>query len=140
MFKVNLTPETDKPMYTQGQPIPINYRFEVLLEMASLQYWGVITTLTYQKNSIPSFAVPTPIGKLRILVDLRRINHLMRNDYDNHTFPLATMAYVNTHITGKKYLAKLHCTQAYHVRQMTGPLSMQLLGFNFVSTTSHIYA
>ena len=52
-FKVKLTPENDKPMYTQGPPTPIHYRDEVLEELALLQYWGVITTLTYSKYSSP---------------------------------------------------------------------------------------
>ena len=46
-FKVKLTPENNDPMYTQGPPTPIHLRDEVLVELALLQYWGVITTLTY---------------------------------------------------------------------------------------------
>ena len=134
-FKVKLTPENDKPMYTQGPPTPIHYRVEVLVELALLQYWGVITTLTYSKYSSPIFAVRKPSGKLRILVDLRRINHLIRHDYDNHNFPIATLADVNSHLAGKKYFAKLDCSQAYHVLQMADPLSVQLLAFNFLSRT-----
>ena len=134
-FKVKLTPENDKPMYTQGPPTPIHYRDEVLVELALLQYWGVITTLTYSKYSSPIFAVRKPSGKLRILVDLRRINHLIRHDYDNHNFPIATLADVNAHLAGKKYFAKLDCSQAYHVLQMADPLSVQLLAFNFLSRT-----
>ena len=134
-FKVKLTPENDKPMYTQGPPTPIHYRDEVLVELALLQYWGVITTLTYSKYSSPIFAVRKPSGKLRILVDLRRINHLIRHDYDNHNFPIATLADVSTHLAGKKYFAKLDCSQAYHVLQMADPLSVQLLAFNFLSRT-----
>ena len=44
-------------MYTQGPPTPIHYRDEVLVELALLQYWGVITTLTYSKYSSPIFVV-----------------------------------------------------------------------------------
>ena len=122
-------------MYTQGPPTPIHYRDEVLVELAFLQYWGVITTMTYSKYSSPIFAVRKPSGKLRILVDLRRINHLIRHDYDNHNFPIATLADVNAHLAGKKYFAKLDCSQAYHVLQMADPLSVQLLAFNFLSRT-----
>ena len=122
-------------MYTQGPPTPIHYRDEVLVELALLQYWGVITTLTYSKYSSPIFAVRKPSGKLRILVDLRRINHLIRHDYDNHNFPIATLADVNAHLAGKKFFAKRDCSQAYHVLQMADPLSVQLLAFNFLSRT-----
>ena len=54
VFKVKLTPEHNEPMYTQGPPTPIHYRDEVLVELALLQYWGVITTLTYSKYSSQS--------------------------------------------------------------------------------------
>ena len=134
-FKVKLTPEHDEPMYTQGPPTPIHYRDEVLVELALLQYWGVITTLKYSKYSSPIFAVRKPSGKLRLLVDLRRINHLIRHDYDNHNFPIATLADVSAHLAGKKFFAKLDCSQAYHVLQMADPLSVQLLSFNFLSRT-----
>ena len=122
-------------MYTQGPPTPIHYRDEVLVELALLQYWGVVTTLKYSKYSSPIFAVRKPSGKLRLLVDLRRINHLIRHDYDNHNFPIATLADVSAHLAGKKYFAKLDCSQAYHVLQMADPLSVQLLSFNFLSRT-----
>ena len=134
-FKVKLTPENDNPMYTQGPPTPIHYRDEILVELALLQYWGVITTLTYSKYSSPTFAVRKPLGKLRIPVGLRRINHLIRHDYDNHNFPIATLADVNSHLAGKKFFAKLDCSQAFHVLQVAYPLSVQLLAFNFLSRT-----
>ena len=120
-------------MSTQGPPTPIHYRDEVLVKLALLQYWGVITTLTYSKYSSSIFALRKHSGKLRILVDLRRINHLIRHDYDNHNFPIATLADVNSHLAGKKYFAKLDCSQACHVLQMADPLSVQLLAFNFLS-------
>ena len=100
-----------------------------------MQYWGVVTTLTYSKYSSTTFAVRKPSGKLRLLVDLRRINHLIRHDYDNHNFPIATLVDVNAHLAGKKFFAKLDCSQAYHVLQMVDPLSVQLLSFNFLLRT-----
>ena len=54
--------ETTEPMYTQGPPTPIHYRDEVLVELALLQYWGVITTLTYSKYFSLFFAVRKPSG------------------------------------------------------------------------------
>ena len=54
-FKIKLTPEHDEPMYTQGPPTPIHYRDEVLVELALLQYWGVITTLKYSQYSSPAY-------------------------------------------------------------------------------------
>ena len=97
METINLIPENDKPVYTQGPPTPFHLRDEILVELALLQYWGVITTLQYSKDSTPIFAVRKPSGKLRLLVDLRRINYLIRHDYDNHNIPIATLAEGYTH-------------------------------------------
>ena len=63
------------------------------------------------------------------------MNHLTSHDYDNHNFPIATLVDVNAHLAGKKFFAKLDCSQAYHVLQMADPLSVQLLSFNFLSKT-----
>ena len=134
-FNIKLTPGNNEPMYTQAPPTPIHYRDEVLVELALLQYWGVITTLTYSKYSSPIFAVRKPSGKLRLLVDLRRQNHLIRHDYDNHSFPIPTLADVSAILAGNKFFAKLDCSQAFHMLQMAHPLSVQLLSFNFLSRT-----
>ena len=77
-FKVKLISENSEPMYTQGPSIPIHYRDEILVELALFQYWEVKTTLTYSKYSSPIFAVREPSGKLRLLVDLRQTNYLIR--------------------------------------------------------------
>ena len=53
-FKVKLNPENSELFYTQG-PTPIHYRDEVLIEIAILQYWGVITT-----NNTKLFKIPHP--------------------------------------------------------------------------------
>ena len=68
-------------------------------------------------------------------MDVRRINHIIRHDYDNHNFTIATLVDVNAHLASKKFFAKLDCSQAYHVLQMADPLSVQLLSFNFLSKT-----
>ena len=128
-------PDHDEFMKTQGSPTPIPYRDEVLVELDLLQYWGVITTLTSSKYYSPIFAVRKPSGKLRLLVDLRRINHLIRYEYDNHNLPIASLADVSAHLAGKYFFAKLDCSRAYHVLQMADPMSVQLLSFNFLSRT-----
>ena len=91
--------------------------------------------MTYSKYSCPIFAVRKPSGILRLLVDLRRKNILIRHDYDNHNFPNATLADVSAHLAGKRFFAKLDCSQTYHVLQMADALSVQLLSFNFLLRT-----
>ena len=106
-FSVKLTPEHHDPVYTQSPPTPIHLREEILHDLAAMQYFGLITTLTYSKYSSPLFAHRKPSGKLRLLEDLRKINHLIRHDYDSNNFPITTMADAGTHLAGKSIFAKL---------------------------------
>ena len=134
-FSVKQTPEHHDPVYTQSPPTPIHLREEILHDLAVMQYFGLITTLAYSKYSSPLFAHRKPSGKLRLLVDLRKINHLIRHDYDSNNFPITTMADACTHLAGKSIFAKLDCSQAYHALKMADPLSVQMLAFNFASRT-----
>ena len=132
---MKLTPKHDDPVYAQSLPTPTNLKDDLLVELALMQEYGIITTLPYSKYSSPIFAQRKPNGKLRILVDLRRINHLLKNDYNQHNHPVTTIADAAQHMAGKKYFCKLDCSQAYHCLQMADEQSIQLLAFNFGSRT-----
>ena len=89
-FKIELTPKHDEPADAQSLPTPTNLKADLLVELALMQEYGIITTLPYSKYSSPIFAQRKPNGKLRILVDLRRIHHLLKNDYNQHNHPVTT--------------------------------------------------
>ena len=133
-LRIKLTPEHPLPVYLQGPPAPIHLRDEILVELALLQYFNNITTLSHSKYSSPIFVRRKSSGKLRILIDLRRVNHL-RHEYLNSTFPISNMTDATNHFAGKSLFCKLDCSQAYHSVQMAGDLSVQLLAFNFASRT-----
>ena len=132
-LKFKLTPEHPLPVYVQGPPAPIHLRDEILIELALLQYFNILTTLSHSKYSSPIFVHRKSSGKLRI-IDLRRVNHL-RHDYLNSNFPISNMTDAKNHFAGKSLLCKLDCSQAYHCVQMADDLSVQLLAFNFASRT-----
>ena len=134
-MKIKLTPKHSNAVYMQSPPTPIHLRDEMMVELALLQYYVNITTLTNSKYSSPIFAQRKPSGRLRILHDLRKINHLLRHEYANHNFPISNMTDAVNHFAGKKLFTKLDCSQAYHCVQMADSLSVQLLAFNFVSRT-----
>ena len=136
-LQIKLTPEHQRPLYTQGPPTPIHLRKELTVELALMHYFGLITTLSQSKYSSPLFAHRKPSGKLRMLIDLRRINHSLKNDYLNANFPISNMTDASNHFAGKKLFTKLDCSQAYHCVQMADDISVQLLAFNF---SSRIYA
>ncbi len=113
-FKEKLTPEHGKPIYALSLPTSINLKDDLTVELALMQYYGLITTLPFSKYSSPIFAQKKPNGKLRILIDLRRINHLLRHDYDRNNYPIATLTDTAAHMAGKEFLGKIDCSQAYH--------------------------
>ena len=79
-FKVKLTPNDDRPAYSQSLPTPINLKDDITVELALLHKYGIITTLPFSKYASPIFAQRKPNGRLRLLVDLRKINNLITED------------------------------------------------------------
>ena len=107
--KIKLTPEHPLPVYVQGPPAPIHLRDELLVELALLQSFDIITTLSHSKYSSPIFVHRKASGKMRLLIDLRRVNHLLRHDYVNSNFPTPNMTDATNHFAGKKLFCKLDC-------------------------------
>ena len=46
-LKIKLTPEHPLPVYVQNPPAPIHLRDEILVQLAILQYFNVMTTLSH---------------------------------------------------------------------------------------------
>ena len=83
---------------------------------------------------MPARSLPSA-SRLRLLVDLRKINNLISDDYINNNHPVSTLTDAAQHVAGKKLFCKLDCSQAYHVLQMADQKSVQLLAFNFATRT-----
>ena len=69
------------------------------------------------------------------MVDLRKINTLIADDYINNNHPVSTLTDAAQHMAGKDLFCKLDCSQAYHCLQMAEQQSIELLAFNFASRT-----
>ena len=134
-FNIKLTPKDDSPAYSQSLPTPINLKEDILVELALLHRYGIITTLPFSKYASPIFAQKKPNGKLRLLVDLRKINNLISDDYINNNHPVSTLTDAAQHMAGKRLFCKLDCSQAYHCLQMADQRSIEMLAFNFASRT-----
>ena len=87
-LKNKLTTEHPFPAYVQGPPAPIHLRDEILVELAFLQYFNIITLISHSKYSSPVFVHRKSSGKLRIFIELGRVNHLVHHDYVNSIFPI----------------------------------------------------
>ena len=73
---------------------------------------GITTTLPFSKYASPSFAQRKPNGKLSLLVDLRKINALILDDYTNNNHPVSNLSDARQQPAGKKLFRKLHFSQA----------------------------
>ena len=134
-FKVRLTPKDDKAVYSQSLPMPINLRENLNVELALRHKYGIITVLPFSKYASPIFAQRKPTGKLRLLVDLRKINTLIADDYTNNIHPVSTLSDAAQHSAGISLFCKLDCSQAYHCLQMADQRSVEMLAFDFASKT-----
>ena len=136
-FKVKLTPKDDKAVYNQSLPIPIHLKEDLNVELALMHKYGIITVLPFSKYASPIFAQRKPKGKIRRLVDLRKINSLIADDYTNNIYPVSTLSDAAQHLAGKSLFCKQDCSQAYHCLQMADQRSVEMLAFNFASRTFH---
>ena len=134
-FKVRLTPKDDKAVYSQSLPMPIHLKGDLIVELALMHDYGIITVLPFSKYASPIFAQRKPNGKLRLLVDLRKINTLIADDYTNNNHPVSTLSDASQHLAGKSLFCKLDGSQAYHCLQMADQRSVEMLAFNFASRT-----
>ena len=130
-LKIKLTPEHPLPVYVQDPPAPIHLRDEILVELALLRFFNITTTLSHSKYSNTTSVHRKSSGKLRIFIDLRRVNHLLRHEYLRSNYPFSKITDTTNHFAGKNLFRKLDCSRAYHCVQMT-------FQSNFWHLTSHL--
>ena len=115
--------------------MPIHLKEDLLVELALMHKHGIITVLLFSKHASPIFAQRKPNGKLRLLVNLRKINTLIPDDYTINNQPIGTLSDAAQHLVGKCLFCKIDCSQAYHCLQMADQRSVEMLAFNFASRT-----
>ena len=134
-FKMKLTPKDDRAVYSQSLSMPIHLKEDLDVELALVHKYGIITVLPFSKYASAIFAQRKPNGKLRLLVDLRKIISLIADDYTNNNHPVSTLSDAAQHLVGKSLFCKLDCSQAYHCLQMADQRSVDTLAFIFASRT-----
>ena len=134
-FRVKLTPKEEKVVYSQSLPMPIHLEEDLIVELALMHKYGIVTVLPFSKYASPIFAQRKPNGKIRLLVDLQKINSLIADDYTNNNHPVSTLSDAAQHRAGKSLFCKLDCSQAYHCLQMADQRSVEMLAFIFASRT-----
>ena len=106
-FKVQLTPLDNRPAYSQKLPAPINLKDDILVETDLLHKYGVITTLPFSKQASPITAQRKLNGKIRLLVDFRKINTLIEDEYIKNNHPVKILTDAAQNRAGKTCFASL---------------------------------
>ena len=133
-FKVTLTPKDDKAVYSQSLPMPTHLKEDLIVELALMHKYGIITLLPFSKYASPIFAQGKSNGKLRLFVDLRKINTLIADDYTNNNHPVSTLSHAALHLAGKSLFCELDCSQEYRSLQMADQRSHSILPADLLPT------
>ena len=80
-FMDQITPLDVRLAYNQCLPAPINLKDDILVELALLQKYRIITTLSISIYASPILAQRKLNGKLRLLIDLGQISTLIAANY-----------------------------------------------------------
>ena len=106
-FKVKPTPKDDKAVHSQSLPMPIHLKGDLIVELALIHKFGIITVLPFYKYTSPIIAQRKPNGKLRLPVDLRKINSLIADDYTKNNNPVSILSDAAQHLAMKTLFCKL---------------------------------
>ena len=71
-FMVKPTTKDNKAVYSQSLPRPIYLKEDLVVELALMHKYGIITELPFSKYTSPIFAQRKPNGNLRLLMHLRK--------------------------------------------------------------------
>ena len=133
-FKVQLTPLHIRLAYSQSLAARINLKDDILVELALLHKYGIITTLSFSKYARPILAQRKPNGKKPLMFD-RQKNTLLADDYINNNHPVSTLTDAAQHMAGNNFFCENDCSHAYHCLETADEYPIKLLAFNFASTT-----
>ena len=96
---------------------------------------GIIIILPSSKYASPIFDHRKPNGKLRLLVDLKKINNFISDAYRYSSHPVSTLSHEANPLTGKTIFCKLDSSHVFRCLKMVDQRSIQMSAFSFVSRT-----
>ena len=134
-IKFKPIPKGNKAVYSQSLPVLIHLKEDLIVELSPIHKYGFTTILLFSKYASPLFAKRKPNGKLRFLVDLRKINSLVADDYTNNYNTVSILSDAAKHLVGKFLFCKIDCSPAYDCLQKADQRSAKMLAFNFASRT-----
>ena len=115
--------------------MPIHLKEDLIVELALMHKYGIITVLPFSKYASPIFAHRRPNEKIRLLGDLRKINTLIADVYANNNHAVSTLSDATQDLARKFLFCKLDCSQSYHYLQMADQRSVEMVAFICPSRT-----
>ena len=105
----------------------------MLVEFALEEKYCIFTTVILASTRLHFSCILNQTGSLEfsLTYEVRRINHLIKHDYNQHNHPVITIDDAAQHIAGKNYIRKLDCSPASECLQIADEQSIQLLSFKF---------
>ena len=134
-FKLKLTTKDDKAVYSQSLPMPIQLKVKLIVELALMHKYGIITVLSFSKYANPFLSQRKLNGKLRLLADRSKSNTLIADDYTNINHQVSTLSDAAQHLAGRSLFCKFDCSEAYFCLPMADQRWVEMLAFNFASRT-----
>ena len=116
-IKVKVTPTIDKTL--QPKPTIANPTEKRLncQPGSDAKIWDP-PKLPFCKYASSSFAQRKPNGKLRLFVDIRKLNTLIEDQYNNDSHSVSTLSDAAHSLAGKNIFRNLSFSQAEHCLQM----------------------
>ena len=109
-IEMKLSPKDDKSVYSQNLPMPFHLKEDLIVKLALMHKYGIITVLLFSKYASLIFAHRKPNGKLRLFVDLKKISSLIADDTTNNNHPAGIMSDAAQYLSGKPLFCKLDCS------------------------------
>ena len=100
-FKVKLTPQDDEAVYSHSPLMPIHLKEDLIVELVRMHKNGINTVLHFSKYASAIFAKRKPNRKIRLVVELRKINNLIADDYTNNNHPVSTLSDAAQQLAGR---------------------------------------
>ena len=113
-FNVRHAPKDDETAYSRNLPMLIHLKEDLIVELALRLKYGIITVPPFSKYAATIVAQIKPNGKLRLLLNLRKIKTLNADDYTHSSHPVSTLSDAALQLAGKYLFWKLDCSQTYH--------------------------
>ena len=113
-FKVKLSAKDEPLVNTESPPIPNNLQADLTVELALMHRYGIITASMVSNYANWIFAHRNSNGKMRLHVDLRKINALILDDCINNIDPASNLSDAAHHLAGKKLFWIMDFPEAYH--------------------------